>query len=527
MRVLLFQWFLLITIQIINATSSIAQQQQGIEWAVSYGGASIDVGNSIQLTSDGGYVAIGKSRSSDGDITVNHGREDYWVVKISSDGSIQWQKSFGGSSEDNGRFVQGTSDGGYILIGFTMSNDGDVIGNHGGYDCWVVKLDSIGDIEWQRALGGSGMDAGVSIIQTSDGGYAMISVSDSNDEDVYGNNGQTDFWVVKLSELGNIEWQKSLGGSSSETASSIQQTADGGYIVSGQSSSNDGDVTGNHGDSDFWIVKLSSFGDIQWQNSYGGAAYDHGLSIQETADGGYITCGFVESNNGNVTFNHGSRDVWVLKLSNNGDLEWEKSFGGTGDDWGHEIQITSDGGYVILGHSNSNDGDVFNIHGSRDYWAIKLSNFGVLEWQKTLGGSESDIGHSIRQTLDGGFILIGESQSNDGDVTGNHGASDYWIVKLNATIGLSEFSDFEWTIVSPNPVTSRLTIKVSLTNSEDLQVYIRDLLGHVVLEPIKFNNVSGLVEQSISTTMLSDGMYLLDIVGLKWRKTKRIIIVQR
>jgi hypothetical protein len=187
-------------------------------------------------------------------------------------------KSFGGSGFEYASSIKQTPDGGYIVAGSTQSYDGDVSGNHGGYDCWVLKLSSEGDVEWTKTLGGSKSDNANSVDVTSDGSYVVAGSTESNDGDVSGNHGSTDFWVVKLSSKGIIQWQKCFGGSGSENANSIQQTSDNGYIVSGYSSSDDGDVTGNHGEGDYWVVKLSSEGIIQWEKCLGGSAEDGSLS---------------------------------------------------------------------------------------------------------------------------------------------------------------------------------------------------------------------------------------------------------
>src|SRR5690606_22973755 len=200
--------------------------------------------------------------------------------------TIEWQKSLGGSGDDFGYSIQQTTDGGYIVGGHSNSTDGDVTGNHGGWDFWVVKLSNIGTIEWQKSLGGSGYDAATSIRQTTDGGYIIAGTSTSTDGDVTGNHGNSDYWVVKLSNTGVIEWQKSLGGSGSDTGWDVKQTTDGGCIVVGFSSSSDGDVTINYGFSDYWIVKLDSIGVITWQKSLGGNILDEAFSVQQTIDGG-------------------------------------------------------------------------------------------------------------------------------------------------------------------------------------------------------------------------------------------------
>jgi len=293
-------------------------------------------------------------------------------VKLDETGNIQWQKYLGGSDGDGAFSIQQTSDGGYIVAGVAYSNDGDVSGNHGDSDYWIVKLDETGNIQWQKCLGGSREDVAKSIQQTSDGGYIVAGITPSNDGDVSGNHGSADYWIVKLDETGKIQWQKCLGGSDGDGAFSIQQTSDGGYIVAGVAYSNDGDVSGNHGDSDYWIVKLDETGKIQWQKCLGGSSYDEAYSIQQTSDGGYIVAGYTYSNDGDVSGNHGDFDYWIVKLDETGNIQWQKCFGGSSYDYAQSIQQTSDGGYIVAGWTESNDGDVSGNHGNSDYWIVKL-----------------------------------------------------------------------------------------------------------------------------------------------------------
>jgi hypothetical protein len=392
---------------------------------------------SSQQTADGGYIMVGDVASTNGDVTNAHGLYDWWVVKTSSTGAIQWKKSLGGSGNDYAQSIKQTSDGGYIVAGETSSNDGDVTGNHGLNDCWVVKLDPSGNITWQKTLGGTGSDFAEDIIQTTDGGYIMEGGTTSNDGDVSGNHGGLDYWVVKLTAAGNISWQKCLGGTGYDYAYSIKQTSDGGYIVAGDVNSNDGDVSGNHGSFDYWIVKLDAAGNITWKKIMGGTGEEDARDIQQTTDGGYIIAGFSNSIDGDVTGNHGDFDYWIVKINAAGNISWQKSLGGSQSDAAHSIKQTSDGGYVVGGDEYSTDGDVTGNHGNYDYWVIKLDNLGALLWQKTLGGTSNEYAYSLQVTSDGGFLISGYTQSNNGDVTNNHqttgfrGLWDYWTVKLS------------------------------------------------------------------------------------------------
>ncbi len=437
-----------------------------IDWSKCLGGSSTDQINSIQQTNDGGYILAGYSNSTNGDVTGNYGSSDYWVVKLDSNRGISWSRCLGGSGEDIAFSIQQTSDGGYIVAGQTTSTNGDVTGNHGGfYDCWVVKLDSRGEISWSKCLGGNRSDIAQSIQQTSDGGYIVAGYSNSKDGDVTGKHGSYDCWVVKLDSKGEISWNKCLGGNYIDTAQSIQQTSDGGYIVAGYSNSTNGDVTGNHGSYDCWVVKLDSGGGISWSKCLGGSYSEIAQSIQQTSDGGYIVAGRTTSTNGDVIGNHGGHDYWVVKLDSRGGISWSRCLGGKYTDIAQSIQQTNDGGYIVAGYSYSTDGDVTGNHGGYDYWVVKMDSRGEIEWQKCFGGSDYDNATTIRQTSDGGYVLAGYSSSTNGDVTGNRGEDDCWIVKLkSATVLVNGI------ILDPAKVTlekgDRITVEATVLPSD-------------------------------------------------------------
>lgn len=356
--------------------------------------------------------------------------------------TIEWQKSLGGSANDLAHHILQTSDGGYIVAGGSVSNNGDVSGNHGGTDVWIVKTSALGVLEWQKSYGGIGTDNAVSIAQTSDGGFIVAGFTNSADGDVTGfHGGSVDMWIVKISETGNLQWQKSLGGTGDEIAYDIKVTSDNGYIIIGYTTSNDGDVSGNHGGSDIWVVKLNASGNIQWQKTYGGNDGESGNSVTQTIDGGYIIAGTaISSSNGDVGVNHGGNDVWIVKIDDMGTLEWQKTIGGSYFDRAYSIIQNTDGTYMIAGETESNDGDVSGNHGWLDAWVAKLSATGDVLWQKSFGGTGMDAAKSIVKTSDGGYIIAGETESNDGDVSGNHGgttgwisAPDVWVFKINSS----------------------------------------------------------------------------------------------
>ncbi len=469
---------LILIVSIILYVGSVSSQT--IQWQKSLGGSSYEYAYSTEQTTDGGYIIAGTTNSNNGNVSGNNGSTDFWIVKLDSLGTIQWQKCLGGSGYDVANSIQQTTDGGYIIAGYTSSNNGDVSGNHGDRDYWVVKLDSLGILQWQKCLGGTSREEAYSVQQTTDGGYIVAGNTKSNDGDVSGLHGSTDdYWIIKLDNLGSLQWQKCLGGSSIDKARSIQQTTDGGYIIAGFSSSNNGDVTGNHGNLDYWIVKIDSLGVIQWQKSLGGSGWDEAHSIQQTSNNHYIIAGWTFSNNGNVTGNNGRKDYWIVKLDSLGILKWQKCLGGSEDDLAFSIQQTTDAGYIATGHSESNDGDVSGHHGvsaTQDYWIVKIDGLGVLQWQKSLGSTGYDKSYSIKQTADSGYIIAGQSSSNGGDVSGNHGSYDYWIVKLykdgivNQSIGF----DMGWNMMSfyvrPDDINLMNIVQPLITSGELIKV---------------------------------------------------------
>lgn len=268
-------------------------------------------------------------------------------------------------------------------------------------DFWVAKINEYGEIIWQKTYGGNEDDSAYSIQQTADGGFIITGQSISFGRPL------GDIWILKLNSNGEIDWQKaypevsSSSSSSSSMAYCIKQTSDGGFIVAGTI------------DNDFWIFKLYSNGGMEWQKKYGGSGDDRAYSIEQTTDGGFIVVG------GTSSFDAGNTDIWLLKLSINGSVEWQKTYGGTGYDIGRSVKETSDGGFIVTGETSS-----FGA-GETDIWVLKLDGSGNIAWQKTYGGDDNDIAYAIQQTSDGGFVVAGETSSFGA------GEKDFWILKLD------------------------------------------------------------------------------------------------
>ncbi|MFL5742383.1 MAG: gliding motility-associated C-terminal domain-containing protein [Flavisolibacter sp.] len=410
-----------------------------IEWQKCLGSFDGDYAHSIEPTRDGGYIIAGYTENDGGDVMGYHGNafiNDYWVVKMNHDGGVQWQKCLGGFSFDQGSDIHQTSDGGYIVAGSSSSNSCGVSGNHGGLDYWIVKLDDKGEIQWQKSYGGSKNEYAYAISIAPDGGYIVAGQTESQDGDVSGNKGDWDYWIIKIDATGQLIWQRTAGGSGYEDAYGLKATTDGGCIVVGFTESNDGDVTGNHGKRDVWVVRLDKLGKIVWEKTYGGSQFELAWSVQQTTDGGFVVCGTTSSNDGDVSGNHGSDDVWVLKLTASGTLQWQKCYGGQFNESGFYIQGTADGGYVFTGSAESSNGDLICNAGNQDVWLAKINSAGNIQWQKSMGGSGWEEGYCVQPVNDGGFIVAGASCSPMRNGYHPHQGSigtcpDFWIIKLS------------------------------------------------------------------------------------------------
>lgn len=396
------------------------------------------------------------------------------------------------------------------MIGETGSNNGDVSGNHGMEDVWVVKLDASGVIEWQRCLGGSDSEFPSTIRQTTDGGYVLLAQTLSNNGDVSGNHGQYDAWVVKLDPLGALEWQRCYGGSSFEFAldGDILETADGGYIMACSTQSNDGDVSGNNGVDDAWVVKLQADGEVEWQRCYGGSSFEGAFDITATNDDGYIIAGHARSNDGDLDQNQGGQDAWLIKVDSGGGIQWQSSFGGSSSEAFSAAVEHPHGVYHALGSTQSNNGDVSGNHGSIDVWLVAVTGNGDLEWQMCLGGSGSDLGSALSATTDGGLILAANTSSENGDVSGNHGGRDIWVVKLegNGTIGVQETSALAFA-TSPNPTTGIFTLHFP-EHAQPQHLRVLDVMGRTAFEMgmAKHNGIT-----TVDITPIPSGSYLVEV----------------
>ena len=352
------------------------------QWNTTFGGTGNDGAVSLIQTSDGG-LTLGAWTASYG-----AGESDMWLVRTDSNGQHGWNTTFGGTENDVAFSLIQTSDGGYALVGFTFSYGA------GGSDIWLVKTDNNGQHQWNTTFGGIEDDDASSVIQTSDGGYAVL--------------GEThyDFWLVKTDSDGRHEWNTTFGGTSNEYAVSLIQTDDSGYVLAG--------YTGSFGAGwhDLWLVKTDSNGQHEWNTTFGGTEDEYGGFLIQTSEGGFAVVGFTYS------YGAGSSDIWLVKTDSNGQYEWDTTFGGRDAETALSVIQTSDDGYIIAGNTWSYGAGGFDI------WLVRTGTNGKGKWDRTFGGSEDDFAWSLIQTSDGGFMIVGGTYSYGA------GGSDIWLVKL-------------------------------------------------------------------------------------------------
>lgn len=493
-----------------------SQQVPKLEWQKCLGGTGFEVGNCIIQTTDGGYAIAAYATSNDGDVSGNHGRGDAWIVKLDVSGNIKWEKSLGGSEDDYASWIIQTSDGGYAIAGRTGSTDGDISGYHGGdYDAWIIKLDSSGNVIWKKCFGGSSYDQANYITRTTDGGYVFCGVSYSHDGDITGNHdGPGDAWIVKLDSLGNIKWQKCYGGSGNDEAISIIQTSNGGYAIAGRTGSSDGDISGYQGgDFDGFVLTLDSSGNMNWMKCYGGDSIDHFHSIIQTEGGGFVVAGHTSSANGDVIGYHGDEDARIIKIDSSGNLQWQRCLGGSGDEGIYSIVQSADKGYVAAGWSSSSDGDVSGGHGVDDIWFVKLNSDGNIEWQECLGGSKSENANSMVITSDGGYAIAGFTNSNDGNITGNHGGEDAWIVKLSRVNTVSQpLPSSHFFSFYPNPAIDNEYITYILDARSHSTIELYNLLGERMKILLDELEDAGTYQKQFDLHSLSNGSYIIQFI---------------
>jgi hypothetical protein len=481
-----------------------------------YGGSFDDYGESIQQTIDGGYILAG---THDNDI---------YLIKTDVDGDTLWTKFYGGVNQEWGYSVQQTTDGGYIIVGFT-----DDFGLWWGA-VYLIKTDAAGNALWSKTFGGLSTAEGFSVEETNDGGYIMVGSAGAIGA------GGSDVYLIKLNTMGNIQWTKTFGGVTADEGYSVQQTNDSGYIVVGST------LSFGAGNYDIYLIRTDANGDTLWTKTYGGSGSDLGECIQQTTDQGYIIAGSTNS------FGPGGYDVYLIKTDSGGNIAWTKTFGGINDDQGYSIQQTSDGGYIVVGSCLTLTSILYDVY------LIKTNIIGDTLWTKAFDLTSYDYGFSVRETNDGGYIIVGGTSFNTGnsnvlliktDASGNVGCNENSIsaivtspvtqvlapatvvssggtmtsqipvvesgsiiITVCTTVGVPEIDHAEISIY-PNPFTHSLTIQSHSSGKKEIILF--DVTGKEILR-----QQTSEAEIKLNTEGISAGFYLLRVEGENFKVVK-------
>ncbi|MBL7731609.1 MAG: gliding motility-associated C-terminal domain-containing protein [Chitinophagaceae bacterium] len=404
-------------------------------WARHYGGSNVDIPFTIKFTADGGTITAGYTDSKSGDVSPQPNREywDLWVLKLDKCGTIQWERSFGGTGYESARDILQTRDGGYLVLGETNSTDGGVATGYGGTkDIWLLKLTADGNLEWQKRYGGSGLDIGNHIENTT-GGYLIAASSSSNDGDIRGNHSTgtyTDGVLLKINESGAVQWSKCFGGTKNEELFDIE-VINGVTFLAGFTNSVDGDIPPNQKNYDMWLLAIDGNGNKVLSKIYGGSQNDVAYSMTKGADGSLTLAGYTTSTDGDVSGARGSQDYWIINVDQRGRLNWQKVLGGTDAEYARCIITDTDSSYIVGGITYSTDGDVTGPLGDGDFWTIKLSPSGNVTWKQNWGGSSNDhLRCMILNPALNEYYLAGDSESGDGDFSNALGDADFAMIKF-------------------------------------------------------------------------------------------------
>jgi parallel beta-helix repeat protein len=430
----------------------------GIVWNQTYGTENYEAVNFMIQTDDEGFALVGNTAPS-----LLNASYDAWLVKTDANGNMQWNQTYGGTSRDYGCCVIQTIDGGYAIVGYTNSS--------GTFDAWLIKTDSGGNSQWSKTYGGSGSDNAYRVIQTSDGGYVIGGTTSSLGA------GANDFWLIRVDSSGNEQWNKTHGGSGSDSLNSMVQADDNGYALVGYTSSF------GAGGGDIFLVKTDVGGNMQWSETYGGNESDSGYSVIQTVDGGYAVAGY--------TGPFASSDVFLVKTDTSGHLQWNLTYGGTSIDVGNSIIQNSYGEYIVVGLTNS------SALGMGDAFLIKIDTGGNVVASRRYGGPEIDNGRSVVQTSDGGYVFAGSTVFGFDD-------ADSWLVKI------SDIAPITWVVDDDGPADSS-SIQQAINAAQSGDTIL--VLSGIYYENLVVDKAVSLLGQGANQTII-DGTFSGNVITI-------------
>lgn len=484
------------------AIISAAQQPPSLTWQRTLGGTALDQGNSI-LTLPNGYLISGITFSRNGDVTPAEGEPNIWIVKLDRNGGIVWEKSYGGGRDEIAANIVPTNDGGFIVGAttrpiFAPPTDTNFL------QWWLFKIDSAGTMLWEKTYGGSAPDNLAWIDIANDGSLYCAGHSSSNDRDFAENKGNYDIWVVKLNASGELLWKKNFGGSDADRATQVKALIGGGCAISGLTSSSNGDMADNHGGTDGFVARLSANGDVEWKKTFGTTGGELLNAIEQTSDEGFIAVGLTQG------ADDPDGDYYLIRLDPAGNVLWERIYGGTERDEAKDVIVLGNQGFHVIGTSASTIDSISGRRGQKDflvYWLNSEGNHpGNTMFARMFGGSGDDEVSDLDFAAPG-YIAIGRTNSDNGDVSGQHGSFDVWIVKYDGMPGGSVEDESSLVPVSIYPNPANGTISVSspeLTGRYDVR--IENAIGEEVKRFVRHDST-----ESHNIHDLPAGMYILSM----------------
>lgn len=469
-------------------------QTPEVSWDRYFGGQN-GLASSIEKTADGGYIIAGNAQAEHEEAVNYGGTTDGFVVKTNAEFEREWSFCYGGEfGETIGKIIP-VAAGGYLFVGQAANSYPESGSGSDGLDAWIVRINAQGGVIWEKKYGGSKEDKALGVAETSNG-FIVTGYSRSSNYALTTNYGFSDYWTMKLDPDGNIVGNYVTGGNDNDQSASVVTLADGSFVVAGETQSEGGNVTCRASasicESDFWIVKYSPSGAIAWAkcigSTYAGSNFfNRPSSIITTADDGFLIVGSGYDNDASMSF--GLADFWAVKLSSDGNLQWRKVFGGSQADRATAVRQTADGGFIIAGTVLSADGQVtvdfeaFYMSSGENGWLVKLDADGNLQWQKAVG-SDGAFGYDglndILEISEGEYVAVGRAGSSNHDCADSAGRK-FWVLRLSSE-GLSTPDNAARRIsIYPNPTQNAFTIAA---DREISRVSIFDLSGRLIANPL-------------------------------------------
>lgn len=490
-----------------------------------FGGSGDDIGMNLIRTHDGGYLILGAAGSNDGDVSNNHGRSNAWILRMDSAMHLIWKKCYGGSLVEQANDAVETSNGDFVVVGFSQSSDFDVSVNHGTTDAWIFMIDANGTLLWEKSIGGDYVDFAYGVILNSQNQVIVTGCTKSSDGNFTYNYGGFDLFIAGMDLMGNILWLRHYGGTDDDMGEDILEVSPMHYLTIATSFSDDINVGPNHGASDVWIVQFDSVGHIEWKKNFGGSSYEFAMQFCKLLNGNICAVVVSYSPDGDVLGNHGNDDIWVFEMNPvTQAITRSRSIGGIDSDIPTGVCEFDNGGILITGRTLSDNFDFTSNHGDYDACLVSLDSNLNIRWTKTLGGSGEDSFSGILTDSFNFGTAAGYTESNDFDVNGNHSSfADFWLVKLDQLDGDAETQTPNFTFrVFPNP--NHGSFRLLYAKEERVHsVEVFRLTGDLIYSQL---DICANSQVDVSPVVLNPGIYVVCIKSESGFVSRQRMIVE-